>query len=83
MKMACQGPVSSRICPMLGARTGMAMNTMKTSDMTSAISRPEYRSRTTAVVMTRTLAAPRPCTKRRTSSMVKLGAKAAVITATI
>ncbi|MNW11848.1 hypothetical protein D3C71_2093900 [compost metagenome] len=60
MKMVCQGPVSSNTWPMPGAMIGMAMKTMKVSDITSAISRPEYRSRTTAVAITRTLAAPMP-----------------------
>ena len=40
-KMCCHGPVSRITCPMPGARIGMAMKTMKVSDMTSAISRPE------------------------------------------
>ena len=50
---------------MPGAMIGMAMKTMKVSDMTSAISRPENRSRTTEVAMTRVAAAPSPCVKRR------------------
>ena len=40
-KMYCQGPVSRITWPMPGAMIGMAMNTMKVSDMISAISRPE------------------------------------------
>ena len=47
-----------------GAMMGMAMKTMKISDMTSAMSRPAKRSRTTAVATTRAAAAPRPCVKR-------------------
>ena len=56
---------------------GMAMNTMKVSDMTSAISRPENRSRTTEVAMTRVLAAPSPWMKRSASRIAKFGAKVA------
>ena len=49
---------------MPGAMIGIAMNTMKVSDITEAISRPEKRSRTTDMAMTRVAAAPRPCAKR-------------------
>ena len=52
-KMYCHGPDSRITWPMPGAMMGMAMKTMKVSDMTSAISRPENLSRTTAVAMTR------------------------------
>ena len=64
-KIDCHGPVSSSTWPTPGAMMGMAMKTMKISDMTSAMSRPAKRSRTTAVATTRVAAAPRPCVKRR------------------
>ena len=60
-----------------GAMMGMAMKTMKISDMTSAMSRPLKRSRTTAVATTRIAAAPRPCVKRRARRTAKFGAKVA------
>jgi hypothetical protein len=41
MKMLCHSPTSRITWPMPGATMGMAMNTMKVRDMTSAISRPE------------------------------------------
>ena len=50
---------------------GTIRNTTKVSDMTRAIWRPEYRSRTTERV-TVTQAAARPCTKRQASSALKL-----------
>ena len=60
-----------------GATTGMIMNTMKTSDMTSAMARPPKTSRMIDTVITRVAAAPVPWTKRRIRSVSKLGAKAA------
>src|ERR1700736_4199710 len=50
--------------PKLGARMGTVRNTMKVSDITRAMCRPEYRSRMTERVTT-TLAAARPWTKRQ------------------
>ena len=76
-KIYCHGPVSRITWPMPGATIGMAMKIMKVSDMTSAISRPSKRSRTTAVAMTRVPAAPMPCTKRSASRTPKVGAKIA------
>ena len=52
-KIDCHGPVSSSTWPTPGAMMGMAMKTMKISDMTSAMPRPAKRSRTTAVATTR------------------------------
>ena len=40
-KIARQGSTSMTICPIDGARIGTARNTMKASDMTRAIFRPE------------------------------------------
>ena len=57
--------------PSVGATIGTAMKTMKTSDITSAMARPPKTSRMTETAMTRVEAAPKPCTKRRTSSSVK------------
>ena len=57
-KMSCQEPSSRINWPMPGATTGNAMKTMKASDITWAMSRPENRSRTTAVATTRCEAAP-------------------------
>jgi hypothetical protein len=65
------------IWPMPGATIGIAMNTMKASDITEAISRPEYLSRITDTAMTRVAAAPRPCTKRSPSRIANVGAKVA------
>ena len=62
---------------MPGAMIGIAMKTMKASDITDAISRPEKRSRITDMATTRVAAAPRPCTKRRPSRIAKVGAKVA------
>ena len=76
-KIMCHSENSMTSWPMPGAITGITMKTMKISDMTSAMARPPKASRTTDTVMTRVAAAPSPCTKRRTSNVVKLGAKAA------
>ena len=59
-KIMCHSENSMISWPRLGATTGMTMNTMKTSDMTSAIARPPKTSRTTETVMTRVPAAPMP-----------------------
>ena len=81
-KIMCHSENSMTSWPRLGAMTGMTMNTMKISDMTSAMARPPKTSRTMETVMTRVEAAPMPWTKRRTSSVAKLGAKAAPSAAT-
>lgn len=52
-KMYCHGPTARSAWPMLGARIGTAMNNMMLSDITSAIARPEKRSRTIEVATTR------------------------------
>ena len=78
----CHSANSMMTWPMLGATTGMIMNTMKTSDMTSAIARPPNVSRTIETVMTRVAAAPTPWMKRRMRSASKVGAKAAAKAAT-
>ena len=59
-KMYCHGPVSRITWPTLGAMIGTAMKIMKVSDMISAISRPEKRSRTTDVAMTRVAGGAQP-----------------------
>ena len=76
-KRAGQGLTRSSSCPRPGAITGTAMNTMKISDITSAMARPVKRSRTTELAMTLVAEAPMPCTARKTSNVVKSGAKAA------
>ena len=45
-----------------------------TNDITRAMARPEYWSRTTATMTTRGPATPRPCKKRPASTSGKLGA---------
>jgi hypothetical protein len=47
------------------------MNTIDVNDMTRAISRPTYRSRTIAIATTRPDAAPTPWMKRATRSVVR------------
>ena len=71
MKIMCHSENSMTSWPRLGAMTGMTMNTMKTSDMTSAIGRPPNTSRMMDTAMTRVEAAPMPWTKRRASSVVE------------
>ena len=68
--------------PIPGAMTGMAMNTMKISDITSAMRRPSNVSRTIDAAMTRVAAAPMPCTSRHSSRMANDGAMAAAAAAT-
>src|ERR1700743_710254 len=46
-KMYRQGAAMRISCPRLGARIGTIRNTTKVRDITRAICRPEYRSRTT------------------------------------
>ncbi len=53
---------------------GTVKNTMKVSDITRAMCRPEYRSRMTERVTT-TLAADSPWTKRQARSAWKLPAR--------
>ncbi len=57
-KIMCHSENSITSWPRLGATTGMIMNTMKTSDMTSAMARPPNTSRMIDTVMTRVAAAP-------------------------
>ena len=59
---------------MAGAIIGTMRNTIMISDMTLAISRPEYRSRTMAVERTRPPAAPIPWMMRAASNHSKDGA---------
>ena len=63
--------------PIFGAMTGIAMNTIITSDMTLAMRRPPKQSRTTEMAMTRVAAAPMPCMARSARSSSKVGEKIA------
>ena len=74
MKMVRQVAASRTSAPRLGAMMGTVRNTMKVSDITRAICRPEYTSRITERVTT-ALAADSPCTKRQASSAWKLPAR--------
>ena len=63
---------------MPGAIMGTTMNTIKASDITSAMARPTKQSRTIETAITRVAAAPRPCSSRNISSTSKLGASTAL-----
>ena len=60
MKIMCHSENSMITWPTPGAMTGITMNTMNTSDMTSAMRRPPNTSRTNDTAMTRVAAAPMP-----------------------
>ena len=77
MKIMCQLAKIITTCPIDGATTGITMNTMKISDITSAMARPPKRSRTIETAMTRVEAAPMPWMKRSASKVSKVGAKTA------
>ena len=64
-KIMCHSANSMINWPTPGAMTGMTMNTMKISDMTSAMRRPPNTSRTKETAMTRVAAAPMPWMKRK------------------
>ncbi len=57
----------STACPSVGAMTGTMMNTVMMSDMTLAIDRPSNLSRTSAMVIARGPATPRPWRNRPVS----------------
>ena len=57
--------------PTAGANTGTRMNTVMTKDITRAISRPLYLSRTRAIETMRGPEAPNPCRNRPSSICVK------------
>ena len=56
------------IWPRVGASTGTAMKAVITIDITSAMRRPEVRSRAIATAITRQAAAAAPWKKRATRS---------------
>ena len=60
LALARHAATSKMACPMLGARTGITMKTMKVRLMTRAISSPSKRSRTIATTSTRVTAADEP-----------------------
>ena len=70
-KIARQWAIMRMTCPIPGASAGTMMNTAITSDMTRAMARPSYRSRTRATVTLRGPAAPRPWSTRPASMTVK------------
>ena len=63
-----QPSTAMKPCPISGAMAGTIMNTIMMKLVIRAISRPEYRSRTSAVPTIRGEAAPSPCAKRASSS---------------
>ena len=73
-KIMCHSENSMTNWPMPGATTGITMNTMKISDITSAMRRPPNTSRTKETAMTRVAAAPMPWIRRSASRIVKVGA---------
>ena len=76
-KISRHEPNSMIAWPIFGAITGIAMNTIITSDMTLAMRRPPKQSRTTEMAMTRVAAAPMPCRARSARRMPKVGEKIA------
>lgn len=73
-KIVCQLPSSISRLPMPGANTGTMMKTIMAKDITRAISRPPWQSRTMATASTRAAAIPAPWIARATSNTVKLSA---------
>ena len=71
-KMARQLEMASTPCPMEGASTGTMMKTVETKDITRAMPRPAYTSRTKAIDTMRGPAAPNPASVRPINSQPKL-----------
>src|SRR5690606_11196558 len=65
--------------PRKGARMGVNKKIVRMSDMVRAISSPEKRSRTPAMVVMNTADAPTPAIKRAPYIISRLGEKAAAI----
>ena len=61
-----------------GAKIGTARNTISVSDITRAIWRPAYLSRTMDTTSTRLAAAPMPCSTRAINNISKEVAAAAM-----
>jgi hypothetical protein len=77
-KIARQVVNASTAWPMDGASTGTRMNTVETKDMTRAMPRPAYTSRTIAIVTMRGPAAPKPASARPASNQPKLWVNAQI-----
>ena len=74
-KMLRQPENAIRTAPRLGARAGTSEKINITKDMIFAMARPEYRSRTNAIVATRGADAASPINSRDASMVSRLGAR--------